>query len=62
MCIFHLRVDHDGDAFPKRNRYKKMSVTKVLIVEYPKSEEDFAPSNSRNFYLEYESNSKIGHN
>ena len=35
-----------------------MSASKELTMEYPESEEDFAPSDSGKFYLEYESNSK----
>ena len=62
MCIFHLREDHDGDTFPKMNRYKQMNASKELIVESLKSEEDYATSDFGRFYLEYEIGSERGDN
>lgn len=59
MCAFHLRADHDGDTCVDMIRYKHMMNNKEQIVEYPKSEDDHTPcGDSKNFFLEYESNSK----
>ena len=40
------------------NRYRQMSASNELKVEYPKSEDDSTPSDSGTFYLEYELDSK----
>lgn len=63
MCVFHLTNDHEGTSCPKNIRYQQLEAKKVastnVIIEEESSKE---PSDSVNYYLEYESDSNRGNN
>lgn len=53
-CIFNLRSDHNGDSYPKMNRYKHITTSNELTIEYPKSENDSSPHGDvGTLFLEY---------
>lgn len=61
MCVFYLRVDHDGDTCVDMIKYRQMEEEKEKRIEYPKSEDNHAPhGDSINLFYEYESDSENG--
>lgn len=60
MCIFHLWVDYDDASYLEMNRYKKMTTSNELTIDYLKSEANSTPHcNSGTFFLDYESDLEV---
>lgn len=57
MCVFNLTTDHDGATCPDMQRYLQMEATKDTLGEMTAEERaSGVPSDSRTYFLEYDSN------